>query len=91
MGCWIVEHDGMEMLYYQGWNLGVTVSFYVAIGLAVRPAGQPDRPFERISEGPILGPAVRSRYSSPIRQFSIDMEIGGPGISPADPGAKKKL
>jgi hypothetical protein len=54
MCCWIVEHNGMEMLYYQGWNLGVTVSFYVAVGLAIRPAGQPDRPFERISEGPIL-------------------------------------
>lgn len=54
MGCWIVEHDSQEMLYYQGWNLGVTVSFYVAVGVAVRPLGDPDRPFERISSGPIL-------------------------------------
>jgi hypothetical protein len=54
MGCWIVEHDGIERLYYQGWNLGVTVSFHVAVGVAERPLGDPDRPFERISPGPIL-------------------------------------
>jgi len=54
IGCWIVEQDGIEHLYYQGWNRGVTVGFYVAVGIAVRPAGDPDRPFERISEGPIL-------------------------------------
>jgi hypothetical protein len=54
MGCWLIEYDGVERLYYQGWNLGVTVSFYVAIGLAIRPAGNPDRPFERISSGPII-------------------------------------
>jgi hypothetical protein len=54
MGCWLVEHDGVERLYYQGWTLGVTVSFYVAVGVAERPAGDPDRPFTRISAGPIL-------------------------------------
>jgi predicted GH43/DUF377 family glycosyl hydrolase len=54
MACWIVERDGIERLYYQGWNLGVTVSFYVAVGVAERPAGDPDHPFERISAGPIL-------------------------------------
>jgi hypothetical protein len=54
MGCWIVEHDGVERLYYQGWTLGVTVSFYVAVGIAERPVGDPDRPFNRISAGPIL-------------------------------------
>ena len=54
MGCWIVEQDGIEHLYYQGWNRGVTVGFYVAIGIAMRPAGDPDRPFERLSDGPIL-------------------------------------
>jgi hypothetical protein len=54
MSCWIVEHDGIERLYYQGWNLGVTVSFYVAVGVAERPLGDPDRPFTRIGAGPIL-------------------------------------
>ena len=59
IGCWIVEHDGIEHLYYQGWNRGVTVGFYVAVGIATRPAGGPDRPFERISEGPILDRCVQ--------------------------------
>jgi hypothetical protein len=54
MGCWIVEYNGIERLYYQGWTLGVTVSFYVAVGIAERPVGNPDRPFERLSAGPIL-------------------------------------
>lgn len=54
IGCWIVEHGGIEYLYYQGWNRRVTVGFHVAVGLALRHAGDPDRPFERISEGPIL-------------------------------------
>lgn len=54
MGCWIVEHEDKELLYYQGWNLGVTVGFYVAVGMATRPVGNLDRPFERISTGPIL-------------------------------------
>ncbi len=54
MGCWLVENDGVEHLYYQGWNRGVTVGFYVAVGLAIRRTGDPDLPFERISAGPIL-------------------------------------
>ena len=54
IGCWILEHDGIEYLYYQGWNRTVTVGFHVAVGLAVRSAGDPDRPFERISDGPML-------------------------------------
>jgi len=58
MGGWIVEHGGIEHLFYQGWNRGVTVGFHVAIGLALRPAGDPDRPFERVSEGPILDRCV---------------------------------
>jgi hypothetical protein len=54
MGCWLVEHDGIERMYYQGWTLGVTVSFYIAVGVAERPVGDADRPFTRISAGPIL-------------------------------------
>jgi hypothetical protein len=54
MGCWIINHGGIERLYYQGWNLGVTVSFYVAIGVAERPLGDPDEPFKPVSDGPIL-------------------------------------
>jgi predicted GH43/DUF377 family glycosyl hydrolase len=58
IACWLVQHRGVEHLYYQGWNRGVTVGFYVAVGVAVRPIGDPDRPFERISEGPVLDRCV---------------------------------
>ena len=51
IACWLVEHGGIEHLYYQGWNRGVTVGFYVAVGLAVRRAGDPDLPFERVGAG----------------------------------------
>lgn len=54
MCCWLTEHNGIERLYYQGWTLGVTVSFYVAVGVAERPVGDPNHPFERVSAGPIL-------------------------------------
>lgn len=54
IGCWAVQHNGIERLYYQGWTLGITVGFYAAIGAAERPAGRPDLPFTRISPGPII-------------------------------------
>jgi hypothetical protein len=47
-----VEADGEVRLYYQGWNVRMTVPFQTAIGLATsRDAG---RSFERYSAGPIL-------------------------------------
>jgi hypothetical protein len=54
MSSWLVEHDGRELLFYQGWNLGVTVKFYVAVGIATRPLGDPAQSFARMSPGPIL-------------------------------------
>jgi hypothetical protein len=74
MGCWIVEHDGQELLYYQGWNLGVTVGFYVAVGLATRPIGDPDRPFVRVSSGPILDRCIEEPVS--IACPSVKIENG---------------
>jgi hypothetical protein len=54
MASCLVEHDGLEHLYYIGWSLGVTVPFYTYIGCAMREAGG-DGPFSRVSEAPILG------------------------------------
>jgi hypothetical protein len=72
MGCWIVEHDGLEHCYFQGWNLGVTVPFYVAIGLATRPTADPDRPFERISAGPIVDRSAAEPIFAACPAVSID-------------------
>jgi hypothetical protein len=52
MGDWIVAQEGNFFLYYTGWNLGVTVPFRNAIGLAVSEDGGHN--FVRYSKGPIL-------------------------------------
>jgi hypothetical protein len=47
-----VEHDGRLFLYYTGWSLGVTVPFYVFLGLALSEDG--GRTFRKVSRAPIL-------------------------------------
>ena len=54
-----VPHDGKLWLYYTGWSLGVTVPFYLAIGLAVSDDGET---FERVSDAPILGRSAIDPY-----------------------------
>lgn len=51
MGCWITKQEENRYLYYQGWNLGVTVPFRNSIGLATSHAGEQ---FRRYCPGPIL-------------------------------------
>jgi hypothetical protein len=49
----IVEHGAQLYQYYTGWNLGVTVPFYYAIGLAISDDG--GNQFRKVSAGPVLG------------------------------------
>ncbi|MDH4439317.1 MAG: hypothetical protein QE284_02930 [Rhizobium sp.] len=59
MGCWLTTAGENTYLYYQGWNLGVTVPFRNSIGVAVRrDTGQ----FERLFEGPILDRTAREPH-----------------------------
>lgn len=51
MGCWLTTRNNFSYLYYQGWNLGITVPFRNSIGLAVRDGNSN---FHRYSPGPIL-------------------------------------
>ena len=51
MPSWIVADGDREWLYYIGWNLGVTVPFRNAVGLAVREGSGE---FRRVFEGPII-------------------------------------
>jgi hypothetical protein len=60
MGSWLVTDGGTKYLYYFGWNLGVTVPFRNAIGLAVSEDG--GRTFARYSDGPILDRNVHDPY-----------------------------
>lgn len=51
MATWLVAHNDTRLLYYIGWNLGVTVPFRNSIGLAISKNGEP---FRRCFDGPIL-------------------------------------
>jgi predicted GH43/DUF377 family glycosyl hydrolase len=51
MGC-LVKYGGKRYLYYLGWNLGVTVPWRNAIGLAVSEGD--DGPFIRVSQAPTM-------------------------------------
>jgi hypothetical protein len=57
---WIVEHEGRQYQYYTGWHLGVSVPFYLAVGLAVSEDG--GATFRKAAEGPILGTDVVDAY-----------------------------
>jgi hypothetical protein len=48
----IVSTDGRVYLYYTGWMLGVTVPFYLAVGLAI--SDDDGRTFRRLSRAPLL-------------------------------------
>lgn len=52
MGSWIETKGNRKYLYYIGWNLGVSVPFRNAIGLAVSDDG--GKTFSKYSEGPLL-------------------------------------
>jgi hypothetical protein len=51
MPAWLVSDGPTDYFYYVGWNLGVTVPFRNALGLAVRTESGG---FERLAEGPVL-------------------------------------
>jgi len=50
MATWLVSHQERSFLYFQGWNLGVTVPFRNSIGLATGTGGT----FTRYCRGPIV-------------------------------------
>ncbi|MHC8311051.1 glycoside hydrolase family protein [Pseudomonas sp. GT1P32] len=51
MGCWLLKNEDTRYMYYQGWNLGVTVPFRNSIGVATSTSNSP---FTRYSPGPIV-------------------------------------
>jgi predicted GH43/DUF377 family glycosyl hydrolase len=50
MATWLVKHQGVNYLYYIGWNLGQTVPFRNSVGLAVSEGAE----YRRLYQGPIL-------------------------------------
>lgn len=49
---WLIRDGERRLLYYLGWNLGVTVPWRNSIGLAVSES--PRQPFVRYAEAPIM-------------------------------------
>ena len=60
MPSWMVERGGALYLYYIGWNVGQTVPYRNAIGLAVSHDG--GRSFERCFDGPIMDRTAREPH-----------------------------
>ncbi len=56
----VVSHGGKKYLYYSGWSLGVTVPFYLRVGLAASVDG--GNTFQRVSDGPVLGQDASDPY-----------------------------
>jgi hypothetical protein len=56
---WITNYRHRKYFYYFGWNLGITVPFRNAIGLAVLENGRKPR---KISDGPILDRDTNDPY-----------------------------
>lgn len=59
MGSWLTSVGEKTYLYYQGWNLGLTVAFRNSIGVAVRSG---DGEFRRVFDGPILDRTAREPH-----------------------------
>jgi hypothetical protein len=57
---WIVQDQGELLLYYVGWNLGVTVPFRNSIGLARSADGER---FDRVSKAPVLDRSQQDPFS----------------------------
>lgn len=56
MASWIVNDGHLMYMYYIGWNLGISVPFRNAMGLAV--SNDDGLTFSKVSEGPILDRSV---------------------------------
>lgn len=59
MATWLAHWEGKRYLYYIGWNLGVTVPFRNAIGLAITDG---DEEFRRLAEGPVVDRSLREPH-----------------------------
>ncbi len=68
----IVRSENRRYLYYIGWTPKVTVSYHLAIGLAI---SEGDEPFKKYSSGPILDRAIDEPYFNTAPCVMIDNGI----------------
>jgi hypothetical protein len=60
MPSWLVDYQGQLRLYYTGWNVPNTVSYRLAIGLAVSDDG--GNTYQRYSTGPIIDRSTKEPF-----------------------------
>lgn len=73
MPSWIVIHDGLQYMYYTGWNIGMTVPYRNSIGLAISEDN--GRTFSRPYEGPIMDRTYSEPYFCAAPCVIIDNRI----------------
>jgi hypothetical protein len=88
----VVERGDHTYLYYTGWSLGVSVPFYLNIGLALSVDG--GRSFERVSQAPLLGCSAVDPYLTASPWILVEngtwrmWYVSGTGWSAAPGGAR---
>lgn len=70
MPSWIVNHENKKYLYYIGWNPEVTVSYRLAIGLAVSTDG--GKSFQKVSAGPICDRSIDEPFFNTAPCVMVD-------------------
>lgn len=73
MPSWIVEKQGTKYLYYIGWNPQVTVSYRLAIGLAISTDG--GRNFQKYSDGPVCDRDIHEPFFNTAPCVLLDGDI----------------
>jgi len=90
----VVEHDGRLHHFYTGWNLGVTVPFYLGIGCAVSDDG--GETFHKVSTGPVLGRSSIDPYLTASPSILIEADtwrmwyVSGTGWLEGNGGAQHR-
>ena len=69
----VVSHKGRRYHYYTGWNLGVTVPFYLGIGLAISEDG--GETYRKVSGAPIMGRSAADPFLTASPFVLIEGEI----------------
>jgi hypothetical protein len=73
MPSWIINQENKKYLYYIGWNPQVTVSYRLAIGLAVSENG--GNSFRKVSEGPICDRSLQEPFFNTAPCVLFDRDI----------------
>lgn len=70
----VVKYNDKKYMYYTGWNKGVTVPFYLNIGLAISSYDN-GKSFQRYSESPIIVKNIHDQYLTAAPYVMIENGI----------------